>query len=161
MRPTKYDQYVVGERRVDRSIRFVLVVLDANVFVSAAIQRGASHRIIESWLGGSAEFEVVMCPELFGEIREVLTTRPRLRKWISLENAMLFVDTIEAVVDLVNDPEEVTAETRDPNDDYLIALARAHDVDAIVSGDKDLLEWEEQRPPVMTPAQFEDRGGTT
>lgn len=161
MRPTKYEQYVVGERRVDRSIRFVLVVLDANVFVSAAIQRGASHRIIESWLGGSAEFEVVMCPELFGEIREVLTTRPRLRKWISLENAMLFVDTIEAVVDLVNDPEEVTAETRDPNDDYLIALARAHDVDAIVSGDKDLLEWEEQRPPVMTPAQFEDRGGTT
>jgi len=161
LRPTKYEQYVVGERRVDRSIRFVLVVLDANVFVSAAIQRGASHRIIESWLGGSAEFEVVMCPELFGEIREVLTTRPRLRKWISLENAMLFVDTIEAVVDLVNDPEEVTAETRDPNDDYLIALARAHDVDAIVSGDKDLLEWEEQRPPVMTPAQFEDRGGTT
>lgn len=139
----------------------MLVVLDANVFVSAAIQRGASHRIIESWLGGGAEFEVVMCPELFGEIREVLTSRPRLRKWISLENAMLFVDTIGAVVDLVNDPEEVTAETRDPNDDYLIALARAHDVDAIVSGDKDLLEWEEQRPPVMTPAQFEDRGGTT
>ena len=102
-----------------------------------------------------------MCPELFGEIRYVLTTRSRLRKWISLENAMLFVDTIGAVVDLVNDPEEVTTETRDPNDDYLIALARAHDVDAIVSGDKDLLEWEEQRPPVMTPAQFEDRGGTT
>jgi hypothetical protein len=27
----------------------------------------------------------------------------------------------------------------------VIALARTHDVDAIVSGDKDLLEWEEQR----------------
>ena len=92
------------------------------------------------------EFEVVMCPELLGEIREVLTTRPRLRKWISLENTTLFVD-IEAVVDLFNDPDEVQAETRDPNDDYLIALARTHNVDAIVSGDKDLLEWQEQRPP--------------
>ena len=132
----------------------MLVVIDANVFVSAAIQRGASHRIIEAWLTGRADFEVVMCPELLGEIREVLTTRPRLRKWISLENAT-------AVVDLVNDPEEVTTETRDPNDDYLIALARAHNVDVIVSGDKDLLEWEEQRLPVMTPAQFEDRGSTT
>jgi len=139
----------------------VLVIIDANVFVSAAIQRGASHRIIESWLGGSADFEVVMCPELLQEVREVLTTRPRLRKWINLENATLFVDTLEAVVDLVDDPDEVQTETRDPNDDYLIALARAQDVDAIVSGDKDLLEWEEQRPPVMTPAQFEDRGGTT
>ena len=26
----------------------------------------------------------------------------------------------------------------------------------IVSGDKDLIEWTEQRPPVVTPAQFEE-----
>lgn len=136
------------------------VILDANVFVSAAIQRGASHRIVAAWLAGTADFEVVMCPELLGEVREVLTTRPRLRKWISLQNATLFVETIEAVVDLVEDPGEVEAETRDPNDDYLIALARTHDVDVVVSGDKDLLEWNEQRPPVMTPADFEDRGST-
>jgi len=134
----------------------VIVVIDANVFVSAAIQRGAPFRIIDSWLSGTADFEIVMCPELLGEIREVLTTRPRLRKWISLENAELFVDTIETLVDLVPDPEEIGAETRDPNDDYLIALARFHDAKVIVSGDKDLLEWEKQRPPVVTPAQFED-----
>jgi putative PIN family toxin of toxin-antitoxin system len=136
-------------------------VIDANVFVSAAIQRGASHRIIESWLSGSADFEVIMCPELLDEIREVLTTRPRLRKWISLDTATLFVDTIATIIDLVDDPIKVTSETRDSNDDYLIALARTHDVDAIVSGDKDLLEWDEQRPPVLTPAQFEQRRGAT
>jgi uncharacterized protein len=135
----------------------VRVVIDANVYVSAAIQRGASHRIIKSWLSGSADFEVVMCPELLDEVREVLTTRPRLRKWISLDDARLFIDTIATVIDLVDDPQEVTSETRDSNDDYLIALAQAHDVDAIVSGDKDLLEWDEQLPPVLTPAQFEQR----
>lgn len=102
-----------------------------------------------------------MCPELLGEVREVLTTRPRLRKWISLDNATLFVDTIATIIDLVDDPDKVTSETRDSNDDYLIALARTHDVDAIVSGDKDLLEWDEQRPPVLTPAQFEQRRGAT
>ncbi len=137
----------------------MLVIIDANVFVSAAIQRGASHRIIETWLAGKADFEVVMCPELLGEIREVLMTRPRLRKWISLETAAFFVDTIEALVDLVDDPVEVQTETRDANDDYLIALARQNDVEFIVSGDKDLLEWETQRPPVVTPAQFEQRSG--
>lgn len=69
----------------------MLVVLDANVFVSAAIQRGASYRIVQVWLTGTASFEVVMCPALLAEIRDVLTTRPRLRKWISLETASLFV----------------------------------------------------------------------
>jgi len=132
----------------------VLVVIDANVFVSAAIQRGASHRIIESWQSGAADFEAVMSPDLLGEIREVLTNRPRLRKSISLETATLFVDTIEMLVDLVDDPDEVQTETRDPNDGYLITLARTHEADVIVSGDKDLLEWEPQSPPVVTPAQF-------
>lgn len=139
----------------------VLVVIDANVFVSAAIQRGASYRVVESWLAGAADFEVVMCPALLGEIREALTTRPRLRKWISLDTATMFVDTIESLVDLVDDPVEISTETRDANDDYLIALARANDVEFIVSGDKDLLEWETQAPPVMTPAQFEQRSRTT
>ena len=80
------------------------VVLDANVFVSAAIQPGASHRIVQSWLTGATPFEIVMCPALLDEIREVLTTRPRLRKWIGIETATLFVDTIGTLVDLVDDP---------------------------------------------------------
>jgi len=102
-----------------------------------------------------------MSPELLGGIREVLTTRPRLRKWISPETATLFVDTIETLVDLVDDPDQVQTETRDPNDDYLIALARTHEADVIVSGDKDPLDWEPQSPPVVTPAQFESRVGAT
>lgn len=98
-----------------------------------------------------------MCPELLAEVREVLTARPRLRKWITLEDATQFVDTIATLVDLVDDPVQVRAETRDQDDDYLVALARGHDVDVIVSGDNDLLEWEAQDPPVVTPAQFERR----
>jgi putative PIN family toxin of toxin-antitoxin system len=135
----------------------VLVVLDANVFVSAAIQRGASYRIVQVWLTGTASFEVVMCPALLAEIRDVLTTRPRLRKWISLETASLFVGTIGTLVDLVDDPAQIDTATRDSDDDYLIALARENGAELIVSGDKDLLDWESQRPPVITPSEFEQR----
>lgn len=133
------------------------VVIDANVFVSAAIQRGPSHRIVMSWLAGTAEFELAMCPELLADVREVLTTRPRLRRWISLEDGTRFVDAIKTLVDLVDDPVQVSAQTRDHIDDYLIALARGHNIDVIVSGDHDLLEWDEQDPPVVAPAQFERR----
>ena len=132
-------------------------MIDANVFVSAAIQRGASHRIVMSWLAGTAEFQLVMCPRLLAEVREVLIARPRLRKWITMEDATEFVDAIATLVDLVDDPVQIRAETRDQDDDYLVALARGHNADVIVSGDNDLLEWEAQDPPVLTPAQFERR----
>ena len=71
------------------------------------------------------------------------------------------LDTIAGLVGFVGDPTEVQIETRDPNDDYLIALARANDVEVIISGDKDLLDWEPQQPPVVTPAQFEQSTGAT
>ncbi len=100
-----------------------------------------------------------MCPALLAEVREVLTARPRLRKWISLEAATLFVETIATLVDLVAAPVGVDAETRDPEDDYLIALARSNGAELIVSGDKDLLEWRRQEPPVITPSEFEQRCG--
>lgn len=89
--------------------------------MSAAIQRGSSYRLVESWLTGRADFEIVMCLALFDEVREVLLTRPRLRKWVSLETAKLFVSTIETLVDLVDDPGGTRSETRDPTYDYIIA----------------------------------------
>lgn len=131
------------------------VVLDANVFVSGAIQKGPSFRIVQRWLSG-AEFEVIMCPELLAEITDVLTERPRLRKWIDLGVAEDYIRTISKLVDLVADPAPIQAATRDVDDDYLVALAREHDVDFIVTGDKDLLEWEDQTPSAITPAAFEE-----
>ena len=130
------------------------VVLDANVFVSAAIRSGPSHRIVQRWLQ-SGSFEVVMCPALLAEIVEVLTGRERLRRWIELGVAERFVDTLRTLVDLVDDPIDVAVATRDRDDDYLVALARAHHADFIVTGDRDLLEWADQRPSVITPAAFE------
>jgi predicted nucleic acid-binding protein len=39
----------------------------------------------------------------------------------------------------------------------LIHHARACNAEVIVSGDADLLEWDEQDPPVIPPAEFETR----
>jgi predicted nucleic acid-binding protein len=44
--------------------------------------------------------------------------------------------------------------TRDPDDDFVVYLAREQNADLIVSGDRDLLEWSEQAPPIVTPARF-------
>jgi putative PIN family toxin of toxin-antitoxin system len=135
------------------------VVLDANIWVSAAIRTGPAHRIVQSWLAGSASFEVVICPALIEELEEVLTQRQRMRKWIALDVAEHFVETLRVLADVVPDPVEVEATTRDVDDDYLVALAREHGADHIVTGDKDLLEWPDQRPPVLAPVAFAELVG--
>lgn len=129
--------------------------MDANVWVSAAIQAGPSHRIVQRWLAGGADFEVILCPTLIAKVADVLTQRPRMRKWIDLDVAERSADTLRALANVVLDPEAVGSMTRDVDDDYLVALARDHAVNYIVTGDKDLLEWPDQRPPVITPAAFE------
>jgi putative PIN family toxin of toxin-antitoxin system len=132
------------------------VVLDANVLVSAAISRGPAHRIVQGWLQDQT-FELVICDRLLAEVRSVLTERPRIRKWISVDAAELYVTTLATAADLRPDPAPGPALTRDPDDDYAIHLPRADDVDYIVSGDADLLEWDQQDPPVIPPAEFEAR----
>lgn len=96
------------------------VMSDANVFVSGAIQKGAPFRIAQRWLR-SGDFDVIMCPELLGEIAVVLTDRPRLRKRIDLVVAHEYIHTSSALVDLFPDLVDVLAVTRDADDDYLVA----------------------------------------
>jgi predicted nucleic acid-binding protein len=47
------------------------------------------------------------------------------------------------------DPEDVEPLPRDPEDDYLVALARTAKAKAIVTGDKDLLDHPQLDPPAI------------
>lgn len=130
------------------------VVLDANVLISAALRAGPSYRIVSGWLD-IGDLQVVICPRVLAEV-EAVFGRQRLQKRVEPAVAQLYLATIRRIANLVDDPVSVDASTRDPDDDYLVALAREHDVDYIVTGDNDLLEWDDQRPPAITPAAFEE-----
>ncbi len=97
----------------------------------------------------------MICPALLAEVEDVLD-RPRLRKRVEPGLAQLYMSTVRRIAEVVADPAPIEAATRDADDDYLVALAREHGVDWIVTGDKDLLEWEDQTPPAITPAAFDD-----
>lgn len=130
------------------------VIFDANVLVSAAIQTGPSYRLVARWLD-QGDLDVVICPAILAEVEDVLD-RPRLRKRVNPELSQLYMATVRRIADVVTDPAPIEATTRDVDDDYLVALGREHSVDWIVTGDKDLLEWEDQMPPAITPAAFEE-----
>ncbi len=76
---------------------------------------------------------------------------------MSIEAAGLYVDTLATMADVRPDPAPGPTLTRDPDDDHVIHLARAQNAEVIVSGDADLLEWKEQDPAVISPAEFETR----
>ena len=47
--------------------------------------------------------------------------------------------------------------TRDPDDDYLVALSQTSAADVLVSGDRDLLDLEIAGVEVLTPHAFVER----
>ena len=136
----------------------IRVVLDANVLVSAALASdpaAPSVRAFDALL--DERIEVLGCPALLGEIASVLG-RERLRRYLSIEEARRFVADLAGVMTLAEDPPSPhPAVCRDPGDDYLVALARAARVDALVTGDRDLLEMEDIGVAVITPRELVER----
>lgn len=130
------------------------VVLDTNVFVSAAIQSGASHRIVQHLIQENSD-ELIICDEILSEIRDVLLSRPRLRKWISLDDAKRYVEMLQLRFDFVPNPALIIPLSRDSDDDYILALAQRERADYVISGDKDLLVLQIPELSIVTPAEFE------
>lgn len=89
-------------------------------------------------------FCALVCPMLLAEVDDVLR-RPRIRRRLSAERADAYINDLEILLERVDDPVEITAVLRAPDDDYLVAIARDHAADRIVTGDKDLLEWADQQ----------------
>lgn len=130
------------------------VVVDPNVLVSAAIFAGGPPRaIVDAWI--DERFELIASTAVLDELRHV-PRRPRFRRWIGIELADEFVDALAQDASIAVDPPDPPCVCGDPDDDYLIALARAVGADDLVSGDRDLLELADPGPPVLSPRQFAD-----
>jgi putative PIN family toxin of toxin-antitoxin system len=130
-------------------------VADTNVWVAAAIApNGVCGQLLDAAL--HARWEPIASPLLIDELAEVLR-RKKFRRWLSIDEAAIFVAGIRAISDLHPDPDPLAAgaRTADPDDDYLVALAQSvNDVIALVSGDPHLTELSDLQPPVLTPAAF-------
>lgn len=98
----------------------------------------------------------VVSPRLLGELAEVLA-RPRLRRWIHLEDAAALIEALKIGADLRPDPDWPPRHSvSDRDDDYLVALAEV-DGSVIVSGDPHLLDAELD-PPALSPRAFVELG---
>jgi putative PIN family toxin of toxin-antitoxin system len=93
-------------------------------------------------------YELIVSPLLLAELDRALAY-PKLRRRIPIESGEALIDLLRRSATVVNDPEEGSApiSSRDPGDDYLLALAISERA-ALVTIDADL--------PIYSPAAFID-----
>ena len=130
-------------------------VADVNVLVSALLARSpaqTSRKLVDAAFAG--EWQLVVSPHLLEELEDVIH-RDKFRQWVTIVEADRFLaEVARRAVVAADAPQPWPAMTRDPDDDYVVALARAAGVDAIVSGDPHLTELIDLVPPVLRPADF-------
>ncbi len=132
-------------------------VLDANVYVSAALHSGGTPgRIVESFLR-KAVFEIVLSPSIVEEVLRALTY-PKVRKLIRGDlRPELWFEDILLLADLVAGELVLPGLCEDPDDDKYIAAAIEGNAAFVVTGDSQLLVLaEHEGVRILTPRAFLD-----
>ena len=134
------------------------VVVDANVLASgiAGHKDSPSRRLLEAL--AAERIEAVLCNRILRELDRALQ-RPYFAARVTVLERRQAAAVLRAAADMRPDPAAPPAVVRDPRDDYLVALARATRVDAIITGDHDLLDHEGLEPPALTPRAACERFG--
>jgi len=132
-------------------------VLDANVYVSAAVRAdGPPGQIIEQFLRDAA-FEIVVSQAIVDEVLRALAY-PKVRKYIrrGLDPELWFEDIV-VLAQFVAGEYEVAGVSDDPDDDKYIAAAVEGRAAFVVTGDPDLLALKEHEGiRIVSPRTFLD-----
>jgi putative PIN family toxin of toxin-antitoxin system len=130
-------------------------VVDSSVLVSALIARRDTppSQVLRAW--ARERFELVVSPQLIAEVAGVLG-RPKFGRYVTPEEVADFLDLLRNDAVVHPDPAVIERATRDPHDDYLVALARAARA-VLVSSDRDVLEADIGDLEVLNVREFLDR----
>ena len=130
----------------------IRAVVDPGVLTAGLISpTGPPAVILLAWR--EVRFDLIVCPMLLAEVGRALAY-PKVRRYVGETEARRFLAALERGALILSDPEEIPSVSRDPNDDYLMALARDTGAHTLVSGDADLTTLADPIPRVLSPRQF-------
>lgn len=113
-------------------------------------KEGSPAKIMREWLRGS--FEIIISQKLLEELGRVLTY-PKLQKYTTqsdIDNIINLLSEEGVSIEDAELPSEIFS--KDPDDNYLIALA-LRTKSMIVTGDLDLLSLS-NKIPIFSPVDF-------
>lgn len=132
-------------------------VLDANVYVSAAIRpEGPPGQLVERFLRTSA-FAIILSPAIVEETLKALAY-PKVKKYLRAEvDASAWFEAIVVLADLVPGEYAIDGVSEDPDDNKYVAAAVEGRATFVVTGDPDLLEVEQHLGiRIVRPREFLD-----
>jgi putative PIN family toxin of toxin-antitoxin system len=126
----------------------VRVVVDANVAIAAAASRGLCEAIFELCL---EYHQIITCKALNNEIETKLLNKLKIPKSVVAEFMGVLKDN-----SLLLEPEPIDKSAcRDANDLMILGLVRPGKIEAIVTGDKDVLVIEKfMGARILSPRDF-------
>jgi len=129
------------------------VVIDSNVWIAALITpTGTAGQMLDALL--SQDIDILLSEATFAELVSRLD-RPKFDRYREPQAWNLFLSELVELALWHEDAGTADGISRDADDDKFLALAVTGQANAIISGDKDLLELVNHAGiPVMTPAQY-------
>lgn len=131
----------------------VRIILDSNVLLSGLLWQGAPHALLNLTRNGNVE--LVSSPALLAEFTDVIQRQKfaGILQQTSRTPERILAE-LRQLIEIVIAPPLPEPVCRDPDDDAVLACAIAAQVDAIVSGDDDLLTLKQfQGIPILTTAE--------
>jgi len=125
------------------------VVVDANVVISGIFWGGPPQIILKRWLEG--KLTLVMSALILAEYQDVL------RRMTGNQGGDVFAKWNHFLTELSEfvEPQQVSAICRDSGDQKYLEAATGGRVQALISGDKDLVVLKViERIPILTPRAF-------
>lgn len=113
------------------------LVIDTNLWISFIVSNKLDR--LENFLIDN-KAKILLSEELINEIASTIA-KPRLKKYFPEDALAEMLDVFEPFSDFIEIKSKVEV-CRDPNDDFLLSLAKDGKADYLLTGDKDLLVLE-------------------
>lgn len=127
------------------------ILVDTNILISAVLF--PRSKPAKALVYTAENHEMVLCDQNLAEFREVLNRKaPQV-----LPDAEVLLT--ELSYDLIPAAPHAQKLIRDVKDQPILNAALLYDIDIILTGDKDFLSLDMERPKCMTVAQFLDIEG--
>ena len=124
------------------------LLLDANVLIAAFVARGVCAELLEHCV---REHELVTSAAILEEVRRNLVAKIKVTVAQANQTVKLLRTRLEVVEPVALDPPVC----RDPDDDVVLGTAMAGRCEAIVTGDRDLLDLVTHRDiAIVSPRAF-------
>ena len=129
----------------------MLVILDANILISFALQSQALKPLQEAYV--TKDFTSIISTYLLAEVDNVLA-RPKFAKYISKSDRLTVVQELAKLSTAIQ-IKQPFPKFSDPKDRYLLAMLRDSQAELLITGDKKLLDLGHyQDKAIITPQEF-------